>query len=436
LNNTARNCLAKLLELVRVRQNHVVEDVGTVISSWGDIMKKLRSLLVIGVLLSAGCKTTLNVTSHNQTAYPLDVSVWVQKDDKATPLQTFQQTVAAGSTLASPAVGKYDVGSKIQIKMAMPTGGVVGRSLFELPSDPDPYQAEITVKTIAAENVDVSDAASIERQITDVTGSTIPPTSDIGTLLSAYLGGIYRKQGETFLRIFDPTELGSKVVLGDFMPDTGKGGLYSLKLVIDQANSGSVTGQVPQTVSFNLDWNKSLLYRYEFTMTNTAWHATPYSWHNIEQKLLSSDEGKKILSEVKARIAKGEDLYYLSSGFVIGDMLLNVSTAEAINADANVDASDIIQGGVVFKWHSDNADTKEYRNLVLRVRFDQLNTFIEEPTGTNGSILTPTLVEREHGVIENNTAELLQKHNLTIDDLKIVPSHTWFTGKTKIKSAD
>jgi hypothetical protein len=387
-------------------------------------------LLLMGMAVS-GCTNNLDITAKNATSTPLVLSVLATKEGETSASKLLETEVLPGSSTGPLRVGEYKVGTMLSAKMALPHGGVTGRSSRELLSKPNPFPMMVEVHTIAAPSMELSDSASIERQITGVAGSYSTPTADIGAFVEQYLGGLFVKNQSgtdvTFTRKIDPSRLGSKVSEKSFMPQIGMTPEYQLTLTTDQANNGNLKAQLPDVVEFKTDFSQSTAYRYDFSMKNTAWRATPNAWYTIERKLSETPEGKKTLSDIKVMLAQYGELYYLDSAFVLGDVSMEVSSAEMLGVDVDVGVEDTMHAGAAFKWRKNSADTKRYNNLILRVRFEQLRPYIEQnpsPSMTKERTAELRAAWTRHGDgTENSMVYSLQKElGFRLDDVRIVPS--------------
>jgi hypothetical protein len=374
----------------------------------------------------AGCTTTLLISAKNKTATPLDVAVLVKDDPNAAATRKFTTRLEPDAGLEGAPIGSFKSGTPVEVRLALPSGGITQRSNQALPSSPDPFTMAIEANTIQGEQFDPSDASSIERQVSDVSGSYLSPTADVGALLAQSMGGIYvrQKTGDiiTFQRKIDPRVLNAAIGINEFMPDIGKKPEYRLVLKTDETHSAKLKAQIPSVVDFKTDFNQSMAYMYDFTMKDTAWRRTPNSWYAVERGLLATAEGKKTLGDVKALLAQEGELYYLDSAFVMGQVHMEVSSAVLLDMNADISRGTLVSGSAAFNWQKKDADTKDYKNLVLRVSYERLTPALQERVGDAGTIMHPLFVEHIDNSLKNEVGTALKSAGKGVGDMIISAS--------------
>lgn len=332
-----------------------------------------------------GCTTVLQVAAKNQTSIPQTLSVLVAEDPQKHPVKKFETEVDANSSITPVVVGDFKPGALVTLKMSLRTGGVTKQTKFTLSSKPDPYLASIESIRINAPAAELSDASAVERQIADISGSYPPPTGDIGAFLLQHLGGLYTRERTSaneimMRRQIDPQELASAVGLQEFMPAIAPPPEFALSLITDSSNVGIVQAQLPKIFDLKISLSTSEVNQHVFTMKNTAWRMTPHAWYTIERQLQTTPKGKEIYTKILNLLISHQELFYLDSAFVLGDVELNNYSAESIEAEADVTFPPVFtHAGGAYKWAKDSTHRKTYKNIVLRVNYESLRPALVQP---------------------------------------------------------
>ncbi|WP_157198329.1 MULTISPECIES: hypothetical protein [Methylomonas] len=340
---------------------------------------QLRYTLVAAALLflNSGCTSTLNLVAKNTTDYPLVLSASLMDEkDSETGRIIHQEDIPSNGQTPLKNIGKFDNQKYVTVKASLRDGVLVKELVTNLQADPTTVNIEIRKDDIRTGQLRITDASEIESQLVGVKGSYETPTTDIGSLLGQYLGGIYIKNGKdgaiSFERIYSPSELYGVIGRDAFMPSSEQKGGFSLSTVTDESSSAQLKTQFPD-FNLNMDFSRSKLYKYLFEIQNTSWHALPYTWHSVERKLKSTQEGNDILRKLIDQQKESGDLYFLTEAFVIEDANVETYTAESLETGTDIKYANFIYAGGGYKWMKDNDGKRHIKNLALRVKYQTLS---------------------------------------------------------------
>lgn len=342
-------------------------------------LNQLTYMLVASLVISlnVGCTSTLNLAAKNKTDYPLVLSATLldgQNEEKGQIIH--QDDLPVQGQILPKDIGAFDKQKYVEIKASLRDGSSIIKRVTNLQKDPTTVNLEIEPNDIGKSEIQITDASSIQSQLIAVKGSYETPTTDISSLLEQYLGGIYIKKNEkdgtiSFERIYSPFELYGLIKREQFMPSDSHGG-FSLSAVTNESNSAQLRAQFPD-FNLKMDFGRSKLYRYLFEIQNTSWHALPYTWHSVENKLKSTQDGNELLHNLIEQQKANGDLYFLTEAFVIEDANVETFTAESLETGSEIKYADFIYAGGGFKWTKDSDGKRRIQNLALRVKYQTLS---------------------------------------------------------------
>ncbi len=328
--------------------------------------------------LSSGCTSTINLAANNETDYPLVLSATLldgQNDKNGFVIH--QEGINSGEKIPQKKIGKGDKKKYVEIKASLKDGAVVKKLITNLQTDPTNTDIKISKSDIQAEEIKITDTATIESQIIDIKGSYQTPTTDISSLLSQYIGGIYTKTEKDgvirFDRIYTLYELyGDTIKLKDFIPQSTIKGQFELSAVANQSNSAQLQAQFP---GFNLNTNfgASELYNYRFNVQGSSWHGLRFTWYSVERKLRSTNDGIEILRDLVEKQRKEGNLYFLTEAFVFEDASVETYKAETIGIGTDISYKDFIHAQGAYKWTKDSSNKQQSKNFVFRVKYQTLS---------------------------------------------------------------
>lgn len=335
----------------------------------------------VAIYLNSGCTTsTLNLSAKNETDYPLVLSATLLNDakDKEGSL-IHQESISSGKPLPSTEIGKFDKKKYVEIKASLPDGPVIKKDIKQLNNDPTDINFIISKNDIGLKHIELTNPSSIENQIISITGSYETPTTDIGSFVNQYLGGIYIMKEESgvikFSRIYSLSELyGKPVPADDFIPQSSKKGSFSLSTITDESNRAMLQAQFPNfNLSLSVKGGDSKFHKYLFEVQSSAWHALPFGWNTVERKLRQTEDGIEILKNLISIQQNNKiDLYFLTEAFVFESVNIETFKAESLKAEAKLAYADFIDAGIAYHWKGDTEDKKHANNLVFRVKYQTL----------------------------------------------------------------
>ena len=144
----------------------------------------LRAAACISLLAIAGC-TTLQVYGQNKSNQKIAFFAKVGDKDK------LDSEVNPFNNLAATKVGDFFPGSTVQLYAVLPRGGRVAHRLQILQREPDPLTLALDVSSVTGQTIDLGRNEDLEKEISDITLSYMPPTTIATDMLSQHLGAIY-----------------------------------------------------------------------------------------------------------------------------------------------------------------------------------------------------------------------------------------------------
>lgn len=347
----------------------------------------------------SGCTNTVLVSMKNNTATPLKATVIVESETTA----KFEQPVSANGEMPQTNAGNYREGKNISLQARLPQGGVLLAATRELQKEPKPFPIHLDVDSIQGEVINLGESANIEKELTNLDNSFVSPTDDATNLVDTSLGSVYYCIDNSndpvhskCNRIYDTTQIGAKVTLGELQLTTNPlPPSMKIELVVDKQHAGELAADIPSIAKVKADFTASALYKYKFELIRSGWLVIPKSWSSAYYGLKETEQGKKIIQDLKNRIAhlkQGEHIRYLDSAFFVGRSVVSTYQGQQLTGNMNVDASTVISGGAGFKFTGSSTDTKEFKNLVLRVRYQELyNADISNLVASKGVTDKPIL---------------------------------------------